>query len=106
MQAVISSVVARGRGGVLWSHDGGEGAFLLDGGGHHVGGGEGEDAGGAAAVGGQAGGRGHGGAGRDDSIGRVACRSIEEVGRGAQGCHARVRVAIHASGAVAALLRS
>lgn len=42
------------------------------------------------------------------SIGRVSCRSIEEVGRGAQGCHARVSVAIHASGdrAVAALLRS
>ena len=40
------------------------------------------------------------------SIGRVACRSIEEVGRGAQGCHARVRVAIHAIGdrAVAILL--
>lgn len=40
------------------------------------------------------------------SIGRVACRSIEEVGRGAQGCHARVSVAIHASGdrAVATLL--
>lgn len=42
------------------------------------------------------------------SIGRVACRSIEEVGRGAQGCHARVSVAIHACGdrAVATLLRS
>lgn len=42
------------------------------------------------------------------SIGRVACRSIEEIGRGAQGCHARVSVAIHASGdrAVATLLRS
>lgn len=41
-------------------------------------------------------------------IGRVACRSIEEVGRGAQGCHARVSVAIHASGdrAVATLLGS
>lgn len=40
------------------------------------------------------------------SIGRVACRSIEEVGRGTQGCHARVSVAIHASGnrAVATLL--
>lgn len=42
------------------------------------------------------------------SIGRVACRSIEEVGRGAQGCHARVSVAIHAIGdrAVAILLGS
>lgn len=41
------------------------------------------------------------------SIGRVACGSIEEVGRGAQGCHARVSVAIHAIGdrAVATLLR-
>ena len=42
------------------------------------------------------------------SIGRVACRSIEEVGRGAQSCHARVNIAIHASGdgAVATLLGS
>lgn len=42
------------------------------------------------------------------SIGRIACRSIEEVGRGAQGCHARVSVAIHASGnrTVATLLGS
>ena len=42
------------------------------------------------------------------SIGRVACRSIEEVGRSAQGCHARVSVAVHARGdrAVAALLGS
>lgn len=42
------------------------------------------------------------------SIRRVACRSIEEVGWGAQGCHARVSVAIHARGdrAVAALLGS
>lgn len=42
------------------------------------------------------------------SIGRVACGSIEEVGRGAQGCHARVSVAVHASGhrAVATLLGS
>lgn len=42
------------------------------------------------------------------SIGRIARRSIEEVGRGAQGCHARVSVAIHASGdrAVATLLGS
>lgn len=42
------------------------------------------------------------------SIGRVARGSIEEVGRGAQGCHARVSVAIHASGdrAVATLLGS
>lgn len=39
-------------------------------------------------------------------IGRVAGRSIEEVGRGAQGRHARVSVAVHASGAVAALLGS
>lgn len=42
------------------------------------------------------------------SIGWVPCRSVEEVGWGAQGCHARVSVAIHASGdrAVAALLGS
>lgn len=42
------------------------------------------------------------------SIRRVACWSIEEVGWGAQGCHARVSIAIHASGdrAVAALLGS
>lgn len=42
------------------------------------------------------------------SIGGVAGGSVEEVGRGAQGCHARVSVAVHARGdrAVAALLRS
>jgi len=42
------------------------------------------------------------------SIGRVACRSIEKVRRGAQGCHARVSIAIHASGdgAVTTLLGS
>lgn len=42
------------------------------------------------------------------SIGGVAGGSVEEVGRGAQGCHARVSVAVHACGdrAVAALLRS
>lgn len=42
------------------------------------------------------------------SVGRVACRSIEEVGRSAQSCHARVSIAIHASGdsAVATLLGS
>lgn len=108
LQAVGVSAGARGWWGVLGSHDRGEGAFLLDGSGNHVGRREGEDAGGAAAVGWQAGRRGHGGTGRDDSIGRVACRSIEEVGRGAQGCHARVSVAIHASGdrAVATLLGS
>lgn len=55
MQAVGVSAGTCGRGGVLGSHDGGEGALLLDGGGHHVGWGEGENAGGAAAVGGQAG---------------------------------------------------
>lgn len=42
------------------------------------------------------------------SIGGVAGGSVEEVGRGAQGCHARVSVAVHArrDRAVAALLRS
>lgn len=108
LQAVSISAGARGRRGVLGSNNRGKGALLLDGGGHHVGWREGEDARGAAAVGGQAGRRRHGRAGRNDSIGRVACRSIEEVGRGAQGCHARVSVAIHASGdrAVATLLGS
>lgn len=40
------------------------------------------------------------------SVGRVACRSVEEVGRSAQSCHARVSIAVHASGdsAVATLL--
>lgn len=55
LQAVSISAGARGRRGVLGSHDRGKGALLLDGGGHHVGRREGEDAGGAAAVGGQAG---------------------------------------------------
>lgn len=40
-------------------------------------------------------------------VGRVAGGSVEEVGRGAQGGHAGVTVAVHArgDGAVAALLR-
>lgn len=40
-------------------------------------------------------------------VGRVAGGSVEEVGRGAQGGHAGVTVAVHArgNGAVAALLR-
>lgn len=40
-------------------------------------------------------------------VGRVAGGSVEEVGRGAQGGHAGVAVAVHArgDGAVAALLR-
>lgn len=66
LQTVSISAGAGGRRGVLGSHDGGKGALLLDGGGHHVGWREREDAGGAAAVGGQAGRRGHGGARWDD----------------------------------------
>lgn len=108
LQAVAIGAGACGRRGVLGSDDGGERALLLDRGGHHIGRREGEDPRGAAAVWGQAGRRRHGGTRRNNSIGRVACWSIEEVGRGAQGCHARVSVAIHASGdrAVATLLGS
>lgn len=73
LQAVAVGAGARGRRGVLGSHDGGERALLLDRGGHHVGRREGEDPGGAAAVGGQAGRRRHGGTRWDNSIGRVAC---------------------------------